>query len=221
MKALTKQEMAKLDDLMIRLGIDVPRMMEHAGLYPAMLTARLTKSKKILALTGTGNNGGDALVAARNLLNWGYSVDVAFASPKLKPVPLQQWKILKKMGVKETKKINWKKYGLIIDGLLGYNVKGDPRAKFAKLIDAANASKVPILAIDLPSGLDATSGKPSNPCVKASSTIALSAVKKGLLVKTAKKNVGNLYVAYMTVPDVVRRKFSLPRISEDDLIVRL
>ena len=95
MKALTKKQMAKLDEDMVRLGIDVPRMMELAGLFVASAAASMANGK-ILALCGTGNNGGDALAAARHLLNWGHKTDVAFASPRFKPEPLHQWKILRK-----------------------------------------------------------------------------------------------------------------------------
>lgn len=227
MKALTKKEMAAVDGAMIQLGIDVPRMMELAGLFVALAGTSMIKSykrKKILVLSGTGNNGGDGLVAARHLLNWGYKVDIAFATSaaKLKPTPLHQWKILKKMKLKETKKINWSGYSLIIDGLLGYNISGDPRGKYAKLIASANSSKTPILAIDLPSGLDATTGKIHNHCIKATTTIALTALKKGLLQKRVKKQVGKILVAYMTVPDMINKRFGIKSIfSEKNLISQL
>lgn len=221
MKALTKAEMAALDDQMVKMGIDIPRMMELAGLFVAITAAKMAKGK-ILVLSGTGNNGGDGLAAGRHLLNWGHKVDIAFATNtnKLRPMPLRQWKILKNMQVKETINIVWNKYSLIIDGLLGYNIKGNPKGKYAKLITAANKSKIPILAIDLPSGLDATSGKPAIPCIRATSTIALSAAKKGLLKRAAKPYVGKLLVSYMTVPDVVSRKFKLSKVfNEKKLIV--
>ena len=105
MKALDKKEMTALDDAMIRIGIDVPRMMELAGLFSALAAADVignNKKDKILVMAGPGNNGGDGLVAARHLLNWGYETDVALATPqkKLKEIPRQQWKILKNMGIK-------------------------------------------------------------------------------------------------------------------------
>ena len=220
MKALTKEEMAAIDQAMIRIGIDVPRMMELAGLFTALAAAGLInhdKKKKILVMSGPGNNGGDGLVAARHLLNWGYATDVAFATPagQFKEVPMQQWKILKNMGVRAMKKIRWRGYGLIIDALLGYNVSGNPRGAFAGLITAANGSKVPILAVDLPSGLDA-SGKACDPCIEAKATIALSAMKKGLL--NSRKHAGKVLLSYVGVPDSVNRRFGLRRFSEKNLI---
>ena len=220
MKGLTKKEMAALDEAMIRIGIDVPRMMELAGLFTALVAADLIrhdKKKKILVMGGPGNNGGDGLVAARHLLNWGYRTDVAFATAvkRLKPVPMQQWKILKNMRIRPVKKIRWRDYGLIIDALLGYNASENPRKGFAEMITAANSSKVPILAVDLPSGLDA-SGKAWNPCIEAKATIALSAMKKGLL--HSRRHTGKVLVSYMTVPDEISRKFGLGRFSEKRLI---
>lgn len=215
--------MNRLDDAMVSLGIDVPRMMELAGLFVASAAASMAGgNKKILALSGTGNNGGDALVAARHLLNWGHRTDVALASPRLKPVPMSQWKILKKMKVKEKKKIRWNSYSLIIDGLLGYNASGDPRGRHAEMIRAANESGASVLAVDLPSGLDATTGKPGSPCIEAEATISLTAPKKGLLAKHAGKKAGKILVAYMTVPEALGRRFGIKSaFSEKNLISRL
>jgi hydroxyethylthiazole kinase-like uncharacterized protein yjeF len=217
MKTITKEQMADLDRVMIKeIGIDVPIMMENAALAVALETVELSKKKKakVLVLSGHGNNGGDALAAARHLVNWGHSVLVVCASSKSKfrPNPLKQLKIIEKMKIPikySGKDINFSKYDVIVDGLLGYNLKGNPRGKFAELIETANNSKVQILAIDLPSGLDANTGEIYDPCIKAKTTVALSVAKKGLVVKKAKSYVGKLVVAYMSVPDVVYRKFGV------------
>ena len=220
MKALTRKEMAALDAAMIRIGIDVPRMMELAGLFIAITATdmiRHDRKKRVLVMSGSGNNGGDGMVAARHLLNWGYRTEVALAAgaKSLKNVPGQQWKILKNMGVRSVKKIRWRGYGLIIDALLGYNVRGNPRGEFAKLITAANNSKIPILAVDLPSGLDA-SGRAFNPCIEAKTTIALAAMKKGL--PRSRKLTGKVLLAYMTVPNLINKRFGLRRFSEKKLV---
>ena len=103
--------------------------------------------------------------------------------------------------------------------MLGYSISGGPRGAFARLIERANESKAPVLAVDLPSGLDATAGKIHDPCIKATATIALTAVKKGLLQKNAEKQVGKLFVAYMTVPETINKKFGIKNVfSEKKLI---
>ena len=223
MKALTKKEMADLDKAMVEIGIGIPMMMELAGLFVAMEAARMArrKKKKILVMAGTGNNGGDALVAARHLANWGYGVEVALATPaaRLKPIPLHQWKILVKMKVLQKRLGKIRGYGLVVDGLLGCNIKGNPRDSYSRMIIAANNSGTPILSIDVPSGLDATTGRAYYPCIRASATIALTAAKKGLLKKSARKYTGKVFVAYMTVPRAIGRRFGLKNnFSEKNLI---
>ena len=225
MKALTKKEIAALDGAMISFGIDVPRMMELAGLFVALKAASMAgnKRKRVLVLSGSGNNGGDALVAARHLINWGYEADIAFATSvaKLKDAALHQWKILKKMKAKRVTSVEWRGYSLIIDGLLGYSISGRPRGAFAKLIERANESKVPVLAVDLPSGLDATTGEVHDPCIKAAATIALTAVKRGLLQRSAGKQVGKLFVAYMTVPEAIGKKFGVKNVFSEKKLISL
>ncbi len=174
-------------------------------------------------MAGAGKNGGDALVAVRHLLNWNFKVDVVLATSiaKLKPVTRRQWKILGAMGIRQKKMVNGS-YGLIIDGLLGFNAKGNPRDNYATLIEAANDSKIPILAVDLPSGLDATTGKAYEPCIKATATICLAALKTGLVPKSSKKYVGKILLAYMGVPEVVAKRFGLKNFfSERTLINQL
>ena len=223
MKALTKNQMAVLDKEMVSIGIGIPVMMELAGFFTALKATAMTKNKRIIILSGTGNNGGDSLVAARHLLNWGYRTDVVLASKvsHLRPQPLHQWKILKKMRVRETKNASWKKYGLIIDGLLGFGTNRNPTENCAKLIKAANDSKKTILSIDAPSGMDSTTGKIYDPCIKAKETLTLTAPKTGLLKKGSKKKTGKISVAYMTVPETIRKKFGIKGFSEKELISTL
>jgi NAD(P)H-hydrate epimerase len=214
MKAITKEQMAELDRIMIEeIGIGVPIMMEHAGIAIASTAAKMGEGNRILVLCGHGNNGGDGLAAARHLINWGYDVKIILSSNKrrLKKDPARQLKILENMkaDISNSKDVDFSKYDLIIDALLGYNIKGNPRGRFAELIKRSNNSGKPILAVDMPSGLDATTGKPYNPCIKASVTIALTVLKNGLVAESAAKYVGQLGIAYMSVPDVVYKKLAI------------
>lgn len=218
MNTLTASQMAALDRDLVKMGISVERMMEYAGLFPALLAAKFTK-KRVLCLVGTGNNGGDCLVAARHLINWGYSVDIVFASQKLKEHARQQWRILQKMRVKRTKKPTWSSYGVILDGLLGYNMRGSPRPAFAKLIDVANESGVPVIAIDVPSGWNAATGEASSPTIRAKATVMLSAEKVGLRKKSAKKYAGKLYLAYMSIPPHLCRKYRISPFDGEHLLL--
>lgn len=209
MQSITAAKMAELDRIMIEeYGIDVPIMMEHAAMAVAMAAVKM-EGRKIVILSGQGNNGGDGIASARHLVNWGYEVEVVVATSKkkLKPEPLKHANILEKMKVPITyDNSSFGNADLIIDALLGYNLKGNPRDNYKKLIEAANKSSTKILAVDVPSGLNATSGKAAEPCIKAAKTITLSIVKTGLLKKRAKPFVGKLFVSYMTVPDAVYKK---------------
>jgi NAD(P)H-hydrate epimerase len=89
---------------------------------------------------------------------------------------------------------------LVIDALLGFSLAGAPAGETAALIVAANAQAAPILAVDLPSGLAATSGEISEPCVRAVATLTLALPKTGLLVPAAREVVGELAVADIGVP---------------------
>jgi NAD(P)H-hydrate epimerase len=89
---------------------------------------------------------------------------------------------------------------LVIDGLIGYSLSGPPRGNFAMLIDWANRAAAPVLALDVPSGLDATSGTVWEPCIRATATMTLALPKRGLLARGARGAVGELYLADIGVP---------------------
>ena len=89
---------------------------------------------------------------------------------------------------------------LIIDGLLGYGITGEPHGAVARLIRWANGGSAPILALDLPSGLDATLGPVHQSCILARATLTLAALKQGLLIEGASDLVGDLYLADIGIP---------------------
>lgn len=209
--------MALIDKIMVKeMNIQILQMMEIAGLDVALLAKKMCKGKNIAVLCGKGNNGGDGIVCARHLENFGYKCTLIFPfnPSKLKNVPKHQLGIAKKMKIpiinfeKQRSKANktLKKTNLIIDCLIGYNLKGNPRGKFAELIQVANSSKKKILACDVPSGLDASSGKAYIPCIKANATIALTLPKEGLRKKEGRKFSGKIFVGYLTVPYSVLKK---------------
>ncbi len=211
MDSITASEMAELDRVMIEeLGIDVPIMMEHAALAVAKLAATLTEGH-ITILAGHGNNGGDGLAAARHLHIWGYDVDVYCATSRdaLKKDPAKQAAILERMKVPVHYNASFfePETDLIIDALLGYNLEGNPRENYAALIEKANQSGVKILAVDIPSGLNATTGESATPCIKATATLTLSVAKSGLL--KAPSVVGDISVGYMSVPKEVFDRFNV------------
>jgi NAD(P)H-hydrate epimerase len=92
---------------------------------------------------------------------------------------------------------------LLVDALIGYGLSGPPTGMSATLIRAANESRIPILALDAPSGLDTTTGTIHDPCIRAEATLTLALPKVGLLSPAARAVVGELYVADIGVPPSV------------------
>jgi NAD(P)H-hydrate epimerase len=110
---------------------------------------------------------------------------------------------------------------LVIDALIGYSLRGSPRGRAAELIRWANGSGDPVLSLDLPSGLDATSGEASDPCVRASATMTLALPKTGL--RSAPDHVGDLYLADISVPPLVydMLRITVPPMFATSTIVEL
>lgn len=205
---LTAEEMAAVDKEAIEdYGIDVVALMENAGVATAKLARRMlggeVRGQGICCLVGRGNNGGDGLVAARHLHDWGGDVRVLLAGEKsdLRDVPAKQLAIVERMGIpvigpgEELGGVR-----LLIDALLGYGSKGNPREPMAAVIRRADASGIPILAVDLPSGLDATTGQPGDPSIVARATVTFGLPKTGLLDPKARSFVGELYLADISMP---------------------
>jgi NAD(P)H-hydrate epimerase len=94
---------------------------------------------------------------------------------------------------------------LLLDALIGYSLRGEPREPIAGFIRTANAAALPRLALDLPSGLDADRGVPLDPTIRADATLTLAWPKAGLLTAAARSVVGDLYLADISVPAGVYR----------------
>jgi NAD(P)H-hydrate epimerase len=212
------QQMIEVDRLMIEdFHIDLIQMMENAGRNLAHLAREVflegdPQGKNILVMAGSGGNGGGALVAARRLANWGAKVTVALTKPAaaMRKIPAHQLDILQRMKIAGTKSIvninqlvkqsQNQPFEVILDGLIGYSLNGNPRGLSAELIEWTNQQPTPVLALDCPSGIDTTSGKVYNPAIRASATLTLALPKKGLLLNNLQKQTGDLYVADISVP---------------------
>ena len=212
---VTADEMRKIDDMTIReFRVDVLMLMENAGRATAMLAMRMLRGtilgKRVACLVGGGNNGGDGMVAARHLANWGADVKVIVGTTKdkMKDVPLGQLHILEKMGVPIlSTDYALRDYDLLIDSLIGYGLEGNPRDRVAMMIEGANSSGHPVLALDLPSGMNATTGEAYDPCIKATATLTLALPKTGFLSPSASPYVGDLYLADISIPRKVYQSF--------------
>jgi len=226
--AITATQMAEVDRLMIETyGILLIQMMENAGRQLAeqarrMLGGRLA-GQTVVVLCGAGNNGGGGMVAARHLHNRGAKVRANLVGDpaRLKETLAHQWRILETLELDAKISPDVSEADLIIDALVGYGLSGDPRGPVAEWIDRANASGRPILALDTPSGLDPTTGRPGSPCVRATATLTLALPKTGLLALEARPFVGDLYLADIGVPPELYQTLGIEvdRWFESDSIV--
>jgi NAD(P)H-hydrate epimerase len=225
---VTAEEMRRIDDITIReFQMDVVMLMENAGRATATMARQMlqgtTIGKRVACLVGGGNNGGDGMVAARHLANWGADVEVIVGTTKdrMKSVPLGQLHILEKMGL-PTLSTDYVlgDYDLLVDGLMGYGLEGNPRDRVAIMIKDANVSGRPILALDVPSGMNATSGEAYDPCIKAAATLTLALPKTGFLAPSASRYFGDLYLADISIPRKVYQSFGQQNIlfQKDSLL---
>jgi NAD(P)H-hydrate epimerase len=212
---LTSEEIGEADrEAINEFGIDVLSLMENAGTAVATLARLLLEGsvvgRRVGVLVGKGNNGGDGLVAARHLHNWGADVRVMLSDREaIGQVPSRELTAVEKAGVPVSGAGgSLAGFDLVIDSLLGYNSRGDPREPIRGMILNANASGAPILAVDIPSGLDATSGEPNDPCVTARATLTLGFPKTGFLNSRCRPCVGQLYLGDVSLPLEVYKKHS-------------
>lgn len=220
--AVTATQMREIDRIMIdELHIELVQMMENAGRALAELAIRRFAPRTVAVLAGSGGNGGGGLVAARHLANRGVEAGVTLAGPEpdLAPVPALQLDILHRMGVAPVPEPT--RADLVIDALVGYSLRGDPEGRAAELIEWAGRGTAPVLALDVPSGLDATTGRAGAPCIHAAATLTLALPKTGLL--RAPGHVGRLYLADFSVPGAVYRRLGIevPALFGEDTIVEL
>lgn len=213
-------QMIEVDRLMTEeYHIELIQMMENAGRCLAILVKERfldgdVLGKSIVVLAGTGGNGGGALVAARRLHNWGAKVKVFTTAPyeKFTPIAAHQYTILKRMGVSiesETGLNKPIKPAAILDGIIGYSLKGNPRSSAADMIHWANNQNAPIVALDTPSGLDLNNGTLYEPAIRALATLTLAMPKMGLFASDAKSVVGELYAGDISVPPELYQEESL------------
>ncbi|MBW6455677.1 MAG: NAD(P)H-hydrate epimerase, partial [Trueperaceae bacterium] len=165
---------------------------------------------RVAVLAGRGGNGGGAMVAARRLAGWGARVHVLATADEeaMAPVTAQQARTLRAFGVRLTtlgdgdlRRLHAaSEFDLVVDGLLGYGGRGEPRGVVRDAIGWATEAATAVLALDLPSGLDATTGHAAATTVRAGATVTLAAPKTGLLAPASAAYVGELYLADIGIP---------------------
>jgi hydroxyethylthiazole kinase-like uncharacterized protein yjeF len=221
--SLTAADVAALDAAAVAAGVDVVQLMEVAGFQVARgAWLRLgERPGRIVVAAGHGNNGGDGLAAARHLDAWGCEVVclvVTDDESRVRGAAATQLAALRGIGVSVTAIIDMnevhariKGADLAIDALLGTGLRDAPRGPDAEAIEALNAGAAAVLAIDVPSGLDATTGAAPGVCVRAALTVTLTAMKAGLWTPRGREQAGDILVGDIGMPSAAWRGAGLER----------
>ncbi len=181
---VTKKEMQAIDAYtMDKIGIPSAVLMERAALSVVEEIERLNVSHgRVLIVVEGGNNGGDGLAVGRILLERGYKVDIYYIGgfEKVSQGFQQQWSILHHMGVRFRKTIPNKEYAVIVDGIFGVGLSREVQGVQKKAIEAMNHMDAIKIAIDIPSGIDATTGEVLGAAVYADYTVTFGLKKLGM-----------------------------------------
>jgi len=231
---VSADEMRALDRHTIeRIGIPAAVLMENAGREVARKVQSLSKKLfpekrtcRWVMLIGKGNNGGDGLVAARHLALAGIQTDIVFADPPelIRDEAALQRDIAANLGfpfiVFRKQEIHWHRYDGIVDALLGTGTAGPPREHYAALIREANASGLPIVAVDIPSGLNADTGAVYEPCIRAVCTVTFAFVKRGLTQYPGAGIAGEIVCAPIGIPEQLADSFGVKTFALTEPVLR-
>lgn len=184
-----------------------PSLMERAGSTAAAIARELLgDSGSVLIVAGPGNNGGDALVVARILKQWWFQVDLVFAGDagRLPPDAAQALTDWQAAGGTCLATIpDQGRWGLVIDGLFGIGLTRGLESPYAELVARINSLNIPVLSLDIPSGLHADSGRPLGPTVRADHTVAFIALKPGLVTADGPDYCGQLHLRTLDIPSAM------------------
>ncbi len=219
---LTSEQVAGLDAAALDCGVSTLQLMEIAGWQVARCAWAWMAGRvaRVAVVAGHGNNGGDGLVAARELATWGCAVRALVVADEAQVGGIVRSHVdsARSCGVDVRVSLDVAAAhdaitgsGLIIDAILGTGLRSAPRDPQASAIRAINDSGVPVLSVDVPSGLDATSGAAFDPCIRATLTCTLTAMKHGLRSAAGSAHAGELWVADIGMPAVAWERSGLHR----------
>lgn len=220
---LSRHQVRQCDQVAIgRYGVPGVVLMENAGQTAASIIINelnIPNGGRVCILAGTGNNGGDGFVVARHLFNRdvGVGVFILGLREKIQGDALINLEIIEKMSLPIVysqdpaallKAIEKGGYVLVVDAMLGIGTVGPPREPIRSAISLVNTLASPVVALDIPSGLDCDTGQPLESAVRAKKTVTFAAMKKGFLQPEARQYTGEVVVASIgiatsqLIPDV-------------------
>ena len=211
--AVSKNQMIEIDRIAVEdTGPNLFQMMENAGRNLAELIIEVLgeswRELNIIVLSGTGGNGGGGICAARHLANKDGNVSVCITDiEKLSGVPAYQLHILNSTNAKiiSIRDLEFQKPDLIVDAIIGYSLSGEPNGKALEMINWANQQFGIKISLDVPSGVDATTGHIPVHYFKPDLTLTLALPKTGLHPDFT----GELFLSDIGIAESVYKKVGL------------
>ena len=201
---LTTAEMTDADRLTSAGGVTGFALMENAGRAVAERVAAVLKRRRVVIVAGPGNNGGDGFVAARFLAERGYAVRISFVGDRARlKSDAARAAELWRGPVEQASPASLNGCDLVVDALFGAGLERDVEGLPRAMIAAMNASGVPLIAIDLPSGVNGTTGAVMGIAVQASHTVTFFRRKTGHLLLPGRLHCGVVQVADIGIPATV------------------
>lgn len=219
---VTVRQIQKLDKLAIeKYGVPSLVLMENAGRQVALevlKSLKRVKNPRVCIICGSGNNAGDGFVIARHLINAGIKTSVFLVgkSSQLKNDAAVNYRILEKIrhpikeiGLKGALPLgDIRKADIIIDALFGVGLNREVLDPFRSVIDAINENGKKVISVDIPSGLNGTTGAIYGTCVKADKTVTFTFLKKGFLKGQGPKHVGKVVVVDIGILEKLKNKIA-------------
>ena len=205
LELLTANEMGLADKLTIDGGVSGAVLMANAGRGVAdEVSMRFPDASTVAILCGPGNNGGDGFAAGQYLLDRGYSVRLGFDGDVTK-LSADAAKMAKRFSgfIEPLETALLKNADVVVDGLFGAGLSRPIEGKVAALIDHANDSGAPIIAIDVPSGIDGTTGEIRGTAIRALATVTFFRLKPGHLLMPGHLFCGGLRLIDIGIGDLV------------------
>jgi len=199
---LSSSQVKRLDELCAeRFGIPTDWLMEAAGWQVAR-----NVEEAAIVVCGVGNNAGDGLAAARHLHRWGLLTRVCCVDrSRVRGAAARELDVLERLGVAPSSELDLDGGSVVVDAIFGTGLTRAPEGRFAEWIRAINESGEHVIAVDVPSGLDAESGVAYSPVVRADVTVTLGLPKRGLSGDVKVVDIGIPDEAYAAIGIEIRR----------------
>lgn len=201
---LDGNKMQKIDACAIHtIGIPALVLMERAALATAtVIKEKIEKIDSILAICGTGNNGGDGIAIARILHEWGYNIEILFVGNEenVSDETKVQLDIARKTEIKILNNTQIEEYNIIVDAIFGIGLNRQVQGVYYSIIHEINEYKKRVFSVDIPSGIHSETGKVMNIAIRANETITFGWKKTGIVLYPGCEYAGKITIADIGFP---------------------